>query len=109
MARRRRRDDEDEDDTGVEIKTEFFPLAFILFLFTPKIEIDDDVYSAQWGTRFFPLEPGKYTIRIYFPYIFMPRCGENRIKIRVREGEVARIKYYAPLIMFMPGTINEVD
>ena len=105
-----RRDDDDyDDDTGIEVKTEFFPLAWILYLCTPRIEINGKVHTKAWGTHFFPLDPGKYTVRVYFPYLFQSRCGENSIKVRIREGEVARLSYYMPPLIFMAGTLVEVD
>ena len=109
MARRRDDDYEDDDETGIEVSTSFFPLAWILYLCTPRIEVDGEIFIKPWGTHFISLDPGRYDVVVYFPYGFMSRCGENRIQIRLREGDVARIEYYMWPWMFMAGSIKEVD
>jgi hypothetical protein len=111
MAKRRYDDEDDDfdDDTGIEVTTSFFPLAWILYLCTPRIEVDGEVFIKPWGTHFIPLDPGRYDISIYFPYLFMSRCGEARIRIKLRAGEVARIEFWMPPWMMMGGSIREVD
>jgi hypothetical protein len=98
-----------DDDTGIEVTTDFFPLAWMLYFCTPRIEVDGEVFTKSWGTHFIPLDPGRYEVRIYFPYLFSSRCGENSIEVRVREGEVRRIKFYMPPWMLASGSISEMD
>jgi hypothetical protein len=110
MARRYDDDDyDDEDETGIEVTMSFFPLAWILYLCTPRIEVHGEIFVRPWGTHFIPLDPGRYQVAIYFPYMFQNRCGENRIRIKLREGDVARIEFYMYPWMFMAGSIREVD
>jgi phage shock protein PspC (stress-responsive transcriptional regulator) len=92
--------------TRVEVKTEFFPLAFMLSLITPVIEINGEKHNKSWGTHSFDLEPGEYNFKIYFPY-FGTQCGANEIRLTIKEGEMRKISYYAPVIVFMEGTIKE--
>ena len=92
--------------TRVEVKTEFFPLAFMLSLITPVIEINGEKHNKSWGTHSFDLEPGEYNFKIYFPY-FGTQCGANEIRLTIKEGELRKISYYAPVIVFMEGTIKE--
>lgn len=94
--------------TGIEIKTGFFPLAVILFLCTPTIEINGKKYIKNWGRCFFELPPGDYRIKIYFHYWLKPECGANQIKVSLAEGQTKRITYFMSPWMLAAGTIKEV-
>ena len=99
---------QEQSRTGVEINVKFFPLAFLLLFCTPIIEIDGTPNRRRWGTHFFALEPGSHSIRIYFRYLFMARCGANSINVAVQEGKTSRIKYYMPPFIFAKGSIKEL-
>jgi len=92
--------------TGVEVNVGFFPLAFFLFVCTPRIEIDGHVHERCWGTHFFDLTPGRHTIRIYFGYFLMPHCGDNSIDVIVEEGKTRKVNYCMPPWMFVKGTLR---
>ncbi|MCA8990796.1 MAG: hypothetical protein KDA88_02400 [Planctomycetaceae bacterium] len=96
----------DQDETGVEIKLWFFPLAFFLFACTPRIQIDGKTYKRYWGTHFFDLAPGRHKVTIYFPYIFMPRCGENSVTIELEHDEVVCVSYFMPPWVFAKGFLS---
>lgn len=70
LRKRRSKGDEpsdvEVDVTGVEVKLSFFALAFFFFACTPRVEIDGKVRKKAWGTHFFPVSPGKHTIKVYF-------------------------------------------
>ena len=100
MARKR------EPETGIEVKMSVFPLAFILYLCTPKVEIDGRAKSRKWGTHFFPLEPGRHEVSVWFPYLWMSECGLNTVRFKLREGEVKRVTYDTPFIMGMKGSMS---
>jgi hypothetical protein len=92
--------------TGVEVQVKFFPLAFFLFLCTPTIEVDGKKHRKYWGTHFFETPPGRHEIRIYFRYLFKPRCGENSIIVTVPAGGVRRVSYNMPPWMFAKGSMK---
>lgn len=46
--------------TGVEIDAPCLPHC--LFLFSPKIKIDDARYAPGWGKHFFPLSAGSHKV-----------------------------------------------
>jgi hypothetical protein len=92
--------------TGVQVSLSFFPLAFLLLLCTPRVEIDGQAYPRSWGTHFFPLHPGKHLIRIYFPYIWMSECGLNSAEIQVAPGTIARVSYFMWPWVFAPGSLS---
>ena len=90
----------------IEVKTGFFPLAFLLFLCTPTIEIDGVPEKRAWGRSRFEVAPGKHRVKIYFRYLFKPQCGANEIDVTVDEGQVASVKYWMPPWMFAPGSLK---
>ena len=92
--------------TGVEIKTGFFPLAFLLFMCTPRIEIDGRVNLRPWGTHFFELPPGPHTIRVYFRYLWMGHCGDNSVSVNVPAGRAVRVNYNMPPWMLAKGSMT---
>lgn len=92
--------------TGIEVKTGFIFLAWILYFYTPVIVINGEKHLRKWGYSTFALQPGQYTVKIYFPYIMKPECGANSVVINVEEGKVTRINYRMPPWMFSKGKIT---
>ena len=106
--------------TTLNVNLDFFPLAWVLFVCTPVVEIDGEQHSKKWGNHSFKISPGKHSVKIYFPYkgligtiqemlgankvppkVLMPECGANTVEIDVGEGQTSNIKYYFP-----PGSIS---
>ncbi len=98
----------DASATGVEIKLGFFPLAIFLVACSPIVEIDGIVHKKCWGRHFFPTSSGRHTIKVYFRYFFMARCGENSIDVNVAEGATSRLEYSMPPWMFAKGSLKSV-
>ena len=92
--------------TGIEIVTGFFPLAWVLYFVTPIIEINGDKHKERWGTKFYPLSPGEYIIKISFPYMGKSECGANEIKVSLTENQQRKIVYNMPPWMFAKGSLK---
>lgn len=90
----------------LQVKTGFFRLGWYLIFCTPRIEIDGDVHVRPWGEHAFDLPPGEHVVTIYFRYFLKRRCCENSVKVVLRAGETARIKYFAPPWVFMKGRMK---
>jgi hypothetical protein len=101
----------EQGTNGLEIKTEFFPLALFLFFCTPRIEINGKVHEKPWGTHFFALPPGTHKITVYFPYkiLGMERCGENSISVDVAKDVVTHVKYHMGTWMYSKGSLEVVN
>ena len=95
--------------TGIEIQTGFFPLAWFLHFVKPVIEINGKKHTEEWGPSFFDLPPGKYEVKIYFPYMWRSECGANQISLTLQEGLIKKIEYYMPPWMFAKGSIKEIS
>src|SRR5262245_7292931 len=86
-------EEEAAEDTGIEIKTWFLPLTFIWFLIPPTLYIDGERKNIGWfQTKFFPMRPGRYSVRIYVPYIFGP-MGEARRNVTVKSDRKTSLTY----------------
>ena len=93
-------------ETGITVNIGFFPLAFILILCTPKVEIDGVIHKAKWGTQYYDLKPGKHFIKIYFRYLFISHCGLNSVSFTIAEGEQKNLKFYMWPSIVMKGSMT---
>jgi hypothetical protein len=89
---------------AIEIKTTLFPLAFLLYLFPAKITIDDGAEIAHgWGTRLYPIAPGRHRVRAWCPYMFGFQIGDLTMDIDVYPGQVTGLRWACPWLVFLPG------
>jgi hypothetical protein len=93
---------------ALEVHTDFFFMAWILFLITPVIEINGQRYPRPWGRHRFDLPPGQYTVRAWFPYFFMEYCGSATVVATVYPGQLTRVAYHAPFFIFSSGDMSVV-
>lgn len=91
---------------GIEVTMGFFPLAFLLYLCAPVVEINNFPRPFTWGTHFIDLPPGRYIVSIYFPYLLSPRCGLNSCEVMLQPGMVRRVNFYMWPLIFIPGSIS---
>jgi hypothetical protein len=94
------------DDTGIEVNTSFFPLAWILLFCTPRIAIDGREERRPWGTHFFAMRPGRHEVAVWFPYLLMSRCGYNSRTVEIRPGETTRVTFYMWPLVFLSGSMT---
>ncbi len=93
--------------TGIEITASFFILSFILFLFKPVFVIDGTAVKSQWKTPgMFPTAPGQHQVQVHIPYLFLRTAGKAVATATVQPGQVVRVAYKAPWILFLPGKIT---
>ncbi|MEA2421974.1 MAG: hypothetical protein QOF55_1073 [Thermoleophilaceae bacterium] len=92
----------------INLITKFFPLAFILFLFPPRVEVDGTpAQRIKWGANPIQIAPGQHHLVVYFPYMFiMPRAGKAEVDVSVAEGQTVTVTYKAPWLVFLSGKIT---
>jgi hypothetical protein len=90
----------------LEMKTSFFPLAFILLMCTPVITINGYPQARPWGTHYFDLAASQYQVNVHFPYMFMDRAGPAAMVIPIYAGHVTQVSYEAPFFMMSGGTMR---
>lgn len=96
-----------EGQTGIDLKTGFFPLMWLLFFFSPAIEVDGEKTKLKWGKAFIPTTPGSHEVEVYYNYIFGP-TSRAKMTIDVPEGGTVALKYSAPMLIFLSGNLKQV-
>ena len=94
-----------QQPTGIEVRAKVFPLAFLLYLFKPTVEIDGQAIQAKWGSQFFPVIAGNHTLTFYFNYIF-GKCNRATTQITLSPGQVLVVTYKTRWLVFLPGIVE---
>jgi len=93
--------------TGIEITAKFFVLAFILNFFKPIFTVDGVASKQNWRTpTFLPTTAGQHQVQVHFPYLLMKTCGKATTTVAVAEGQVVKLAYKAPWLLFLPGKLT---
>lgn len=92
----------------INLEAKFFPLAFILFFFPPRVEVDGGpAQRIKWATNTLQVPPGSHHLTVYFPYMFiMKTAGKAEIDVSVEEGQTVTVRYKAPWLVFLAGKIS---
>jgi len=94
-------------NTGIEITAKFFVLAFILNFFKPVFTIDGQAVKGKWkAPTFFPTAPGTHQVQVHFPYLIIKEAGKGVQSVAVQPGQVVRVGYKAPWLIFLPGKLT---
>ena len=92
---------------GIAVTTQFFPLAWFLFFFKPKISVDGQERPvAGWGRTVLPARPGQHQVSVHVPYFLPPKLGPADTTADVRPGQLAELQYKAPLWSFSAGSLG---
>jgi hypothetical protein len=92
---------------GIAVDTQFFPLAFLLFFFKPKIAVDgQETTVTAWGRTVLPARPGHHQVHVHVPYFLPSKLGAAEATAEVRPGQVTELEYKAPLFAFSPGSLG---
>lgn len=81
------------------------PLQFFLWFVKPKVVIDDEALSGSWGEQSFDVAAGNHDVQVFFPYLGR-KSGHSRVTVGVQTGSVTKLKYDAPFVVTMPGTLR---
>lgn len=96
-------------NTGIEITASFFVLAFILNFFKPVFTIDGVASQQSWRKpTFMPTSPGQHQVQVHFPYLLMKTCGKANTTVDVAPGQVVKLSYKAPWVLFLGGKLKTV-
>jgi hypothetical protein len=91
----------------IQLTTKFFFLAFLLYLFPARAQVDGEPpVKVGWGTRDLPVPAGTHRLEVYFPYLFLAKAGRNEIQVDVAEGQTVRVTYNAPWLVFLKGKLR---
>lgn len=91
----------------IRLTTKFFFLAFLLYLFPARAEVDEGVpIKVGWGTRDLQVEPGTHRLEVYFPYLYLRKAGRNQVEVTLQEGQTVNVSYKAPWLVFLKGKMR---
>ncbi|MFT4200375.1 hypothetical protein [Gordonia sp. (in: high G+C Gram-positive bacteria)] len=91
---------------GLQLTTKFFPLAWILFLLKPKIEINGQPIPGRWGVNSIPLPPGQHHVHVHVPYLLPPRMGPADMLVTIAPQQNVPMEYRAPMWAFSKGSMG---
>jgi hypothetical protein len=93
--------------SAIAVTTKFFPLAFILYFFKPKVAINGQELPQQpWGRQVIPVQPGQYRLDVHTPYFLPPKLGPAVADVSVAPGQTLEVEYKAPAFAFINGTLG---
>lgn len=88
----------------LDVRFRFFPLAFLLLFFAPRLEIDGSPpVKMSWGAARLPVTPGRHQLRAYVPYLFFTTMGSSTCVVDVAPGQAVQATWSAPWLVFLPG------
>jgi hypothetical protein len=92
----------------INVRPTFFILAFILWRFPPRTEIDGAPAQRIKWRKDNPIQvtPGAHHVAVYFRYVFMRHAGKAEIDVNVAEGQTVTVMYKAPWLVFLAGKIS---
>jgi hypothetical protein len=92
---------------AIAVTTHFFPLAFALALFKPKILIDGyEAPVAGWGRTVVPVHPGQHRVHVHVPYWLPSQIGPADALVDVYPGHLVDLEYKAPVWGYSAGSLG---
>lgn len=88
----------------LRLRTKFFPLAFLLYLFPARVSLDGaEAQKVGWGTTDLQVTPGPHHLLVFFPYMVLRQAGKAEVDVSVAEGQTVAVTYTAPWLVFLKG------
>ena len=91
---------------GLVLLLEYNTMKYLSWDVKPRVVINNLVFQRKWGAHEIDLDPGEYVVEIYFSYMGITQCGKKSISFELKNNEVKRIEYRAPLIVSDKGKIS---
>jgi len=89
---------------AIEVKSSFFVLVFLLFLFPAKATINGSAELNQgWGVQVYPIPAGRHQVRAWCPYFFLFKMGDATHVVDVVPGQATVVEWKCPWLVFLPG------
>lgn len=90
----------------IQVRTQFFPLAFVLLLLKPRVSIDGVVNKVRWGITSVPVAPGPHLVEVWCPYLFLRTMGRNGLTVDVPPDAIVFVTWSVPWLVFLRGKIE---
>jgi hypothetical protein len=92
--------------TGIELSAKYFILSFLIVIFPLLVNIDGQETKGKWGTQFYPLSPGNHSVTVSWKFYWLVPIQKATMNVSLAEGQVDRVQYYVPWLIFLPGKIG---
>lgn len=90
----------------IAVTMRYAPLAFVLGMFTPVLEIDGKNVPAGWGRVTTPVALGEHHVHVHVPYLLPSRIGAAETTVVALPGRTSELEYRAPLLAFLRGALG---
>ena len=94
-------------NTGVELKTKYFILNFLIMIFPVTITIDGQQSKGKWGSQFLPLSAGSHTIEVSWKLYWVLPANKAATTVNVADGQVIQVTYdtqwFGPMFFGLPA------
>ncbi|WP_328469509.1 hypothetical protein OHA21_02025 [Actinoplanes sp. NBC_00393] len=90
----------------IAVTMRYAPLAFLLGLFTPVLEVDGQDVPATWGRVVTSVGLGPHLVHVHVPYLVPARIGTAETTVVAAPGKTVELEYRAPLLSFMGGALG---
>lgn len=91
----------------VELELSFFPLMWTLYFVTPRVSVDGNEWTHDWGNTSFLVAPGRHQICAWYPHMFGTQASMGHIILDAVAGATYKLRY-RPSWLFLPGSIKLV-
>ncbi|MEV6302937.1 hypothetical protein AB0M02_26215 [Actinoplanes sp. NPDC051861] len=91
---------------NIAVTLRYAPLAFLLGLFTPVLEVDGQPVPASWGRVVTSVALGPHLVHVHIPYLVPSRIGAAETTVIAVPGRTVELEYRAPLLSFMAGALG---
>jgi hypothetical protein len=91
---------------AVAVTLKFNPLAFLLGLFKPVVELNGRQVANAWGRTVVPVPAGQHHLHVHVPYLLPSRIGVADLGVTVQPGQTVELEYRAPMVAFMRGALG---
>lgn len=91
---------------AIALTLKYHPLAFLMGLFKPRVEINGHQVQGAWNRTVLPVQPGQYHVHVHVPYLIPTRIGNADLGVTVHPGQTVELEYRAPMIAFMAGAMG---
>ncbi|BCY07510.1 hypothetical protein [Actinoplanes sp. L3-i22] len=95
-----------EGGATIAVTMRYAPLAFVLGLFTPVLEIDGKDVPAGWSRVTTPVAFGEHHVHVHIPYLLPSRIGAAETTVVALPGRTAELEYRAPMLAFLRGALG---
>ncbi|MEU4564002.1 hypothetical protein AB0F72_36965 [Actinoplanes sp. NPDC023936] len=92
--------------SAIAVTMRYAPLAFLLAMFVPVLEIDGQPVPANWGRVVTSVALGQHHVHVHVPYLMPSRIGVAETTVLAVSGRTVELEYRAPLLSFLHGNLG---